>query len=333
MGLMAARIESHSLDEPIIRHVRRDYITVEAERTVGETLTRLRSQNIGERIVYFYAVDGEGRLVGVVPTRRLLMSGPEAPVSSIMVDRVAAIPSSASVLVACEFFLQHKFLAFPVVDDERRLVGVVDIDLFAGEMFDVAARQSRDDVFQLIGVHLASARERSPWIGFRYRFPWLMCNIIGGLLCAFLAARYEPFLDTAIVLALFIPVVLALSESVSIQSTTITLQWLHQGKMTWSAVVRSLRRELVTAGLLGIGCGAVVGLIIWVWKGNATVAWAVSMSITLAMVTSCLLGVALPSAVRALKGDPRIASGPIVLASADVATLYLYFTVAAYLIS
>ncbi len=323
----------HSLDEPILDHVHRDFIVLSAIDTVGQALASLRSRSIGEKVVYFYVVDAGGKLVGVVPTRRLLMSAPEATVASIMVDRVAAIRSSATVLIACEFFLQHRFLAFPVVDDDGRLVGVVDIDLFAEEMFDVAARHSREDVFQLIGVHFAGARQRSPWVGFRHRFPWLMCNIGGGIACALMAARYEVFLESAVVLALFIPVVLALAESVSIQSTTITLQWLHQGKMTWGSLSGALRRELVTAGLLGIGCGGVVGLVIVGWKGDTVVASAVGLSIALAMVTACLLGVILPSAVRAIRGDPRIAAGPIVLACADVATLATYFSISAHLLS
>ncbi|MBI4716296.1 MAG: magnesium transporter [Planctomycetes bacterium] len=323
---------SHILDEPIVGHLRRDCITLRADASVGDSLASLRARDVGQRPVYFYAVDESGKLVGVVPTRRLLVSPPEATVASIMVDRVAAIPHTATVLVACEFFLQYRFLAFPVVDDENRLLGVVDVDLFTTEMFDVAARHTREDVFQLLGVHLARRRERSTWRGFRNRFPWLLCNIGGGLACAVLAARYEVFLDSAIILALFIPVVLALSESVSMQSTTLTLQWLHQGRPAWAAVGQVLRQELATAALLGAGCGLVVALVIQGWKGKPVVAGAVGLSIALAMITSCLFGVLWPTVVRALRGDPRIAAGPIVLATADVATLYLYFRLSAWLL-
>ncbi len=323
------RRKDDPLDQPIASEVRADFLTLPVSKTVGECLAELRGRTIGEKIVYFYVVDDEGRLVGVVPTRRLLMSDLTARVENIMVRSVVAVAATASVLEACEMFVRHRFLALPVVDGDGKMIGVVDITMFADEMSDVAERQSADDVFQLIGVKLQSARERSPFVSFRYRFPWLITNIAGGVACAFLVGRFEVFLDSVIVLALFMPVVLALSESVSIQSTTITLQSLHRGRIGWRFLFRALRRELAIAGLLGLACGGVVALIAYAWKRQGAVAYAVGTSIALAMITACFLGVALPMAVRAVRGDPRIASGPVVLAAADIATLLLYFGLSA----
>ena len=79
-------------------------------------------------------LDEEGRLLGVVPTRRLVLSAPETPVTDIMVTKMVALPATATVLEACEFFIQHRLLAFPVVDEQRRLLGMVDIDLYTNEM-------------------------------------------------------------------------------------------------------------------------------------------------------------------------------------------------------
>ncbi len=321
------------LDQPVLGELRTDFLTLSADKTVGQSLAELRSRTIGEKIVYFYVIDPDGRLVGVVPTRRLLMSDPASRIEAIMVRNVVAIPSSASVLDACEMFVQHRFLALPVVDGAGKMIGVVDIAMFTEEMSDVAEHHAAEDAFQLIGVKLQVARERTPFRSFRYRFPWLMCNIAGGIACAFLVGRYEVFLDSVIVLALFIPVVLALSESVSIQSTTITLQSLHQGRMSWGLLARALRREFAIAGLLGLACGGLVALIAYAWRGQGAVSLAVGTSIALAMLTACLLGVALPIAVHAVRGDPRIASGPVVLAAADVATLLLYFALSARMLA
>ncbi len=319
-------------DEPIAAHVRRDFITLQADHCAGESLASLRSRVIGEKIVYFYVVDAEGRLVGVVPTRRLLMSEPATPISDLMVRHVVALPQTACVIDACQLFMDHRLLALPVVDADRRMLGVVDITVFTEELSDVAERQAIDDAFQLIGVRIQSTRERSPWISVRFRLPWLLFNVLGGMACALLASRYEVFLDHFIVLALFIPVVLSLAESVSIQSTTITLQSLHKRRLGWSFVSRALRREFAIAGMLGLACGGLVALIAYVWKGQPQVSFALGASIALAMLTACLLGVALPVGVRALRGDPRIAAGPVVLACADIATLSMYFWFSARLL-
>lgn len=319
-------INARSLDAPVIDQARRDFITLGIDQTVGESLTSLRSRAVGEKIVYFYVIDAEGKLVGVVPTRRLLVNSPETPIERIMVRRIVAVRAGATVRTACEQFLQYRFLALPVVDDDGKLVGVLDINVFTDELSDVVERRAADDAFQLIGVHLAKARELSPLTGFRDRFPWLLCNVVGGILCALLIGHYQAFLDTAIVLALFIPVVLALAESVSIQSTTITLQSMPRGDVRWGLAFRAIQREFAVAILLGGACGSTVGVVAWLWKGAPAVGLAVALSIMLAMMTACILGVVLPAAVRAFRGDPRIAAGPIVLAATDLLTLLVYFS-------
>jgi Mg/Co/Ni transporter MgtE (contains CBS domain) len=81
--------------------------------SVGEALERIRREGVGERVIYFYAIDEEKRLVGVVPTRRLLTAPLETALREVMVRRVVAVPAKATVLDACEFFVLYKFLAFP----------------------------------------------------------------------------------------------------------------------------------------------------------------------------------------------------------------------------
>lgn len=321
-----------SLQDPVTAHMSPRFTTLPAQQSVGEALADLRAQQLPEAIIYFYVLDQDGKLVGVVPTRRLLMAAPDQRIDQLMLGRVVAIPAAATVEVACEFFVLHKFLAFPVVDPERRLLGVVDVGLFTDELLDVAEKQSVDDVFQLVGVHLARGKA-SPWASFRNRFPWLLCNIGGGTACAVLSGFYEPLLAAQLVLALFVPVVLALAESVSMQSMTITIHGLHAARVDWRSLLEGVWSELRAALLLGLACGGSVGLIAHVWKGKPAVALAIGGSIALAVVTACLLGVLLPTAVRALRGDPRIAAGPIVLATADLATLLFYFNLSGWILT
>lgn len=326
---MHEALGAEHLDEPIFAHLRRDYVPLDISLTVGEALARLRGQPLGEKIVYFYVVDAEGRLKGVVPTRRLLMSAHETPLEAIMVTGVITLPSWATVRDASDMFVRHRFLAFPVVDAEGRLHGVADVGLFTREMADLADRQTAEDAFQLIGIHLR--QNVGPLAGFRDRFPWLMANVTGGLLAAFVTSRYESLLDAAIVLALFIPVVLALAESVSIQSVTLTLSTLHHATSALPPL-RRVAREIATATLLGTGCGLIVGGIAGLWQQSLLLFTAISVAITLSMITASLIGLLLPTMLRALRKDPNIASGPIVLALADIATLLFYFNLAGRLL-
>ena len=227
------------------------FARLSAEQTVEQGLEFLRTNQPEGRIVYFYVVDSENRLRGVVPTRRLLLSPLESLISEIMIPDVVALPGSATVLEACEFFILHRFLAFPVVDEKRRLIGVVDVELYTKELSDLDSNAYKDDLFQLIGVHLTQQQQASPLFAFRKRFPWLITNIAGGILAAFLVGIFEKELDETVALALFIPVVLALSESVSIQSVSLALQALHGERPSWWALAIKLRAEVATGLLLG----------------------------------------------------------------------------------
>jgi magnesium transporter len=317
-----APLTAAQLHEPILPLARAPKLVLHPVLTVNEALGRIRASANENEIQYLYVVDDDNRLVGVVPGRKLLAADPERTVREVMIDDVVAIPDWATVLIASEYFATRRLLAFPVVNGRGELLGVVDVSLFTADVIDLA-KQTYDDIFQLIGIH--GTAQRSTWMAFRDRFPWLVANIVGGLIAAFIASRFEHLLQQVVVLALFIPVVLALGESVSMQALTLTLQNLTAGPIQWQRLVAALWKELKTASLLGLGCGAVVGFVVLVWRGEPAVAATIFLAIALSMIVACLLGVLFPTVLHASKADPRIAAGPVVLASADVATLLFYF--------
>lgn len=325
-------MQAQHLNEPVVRYASKDFTALAQGLTVAEALAQVRERGVGERIIYFYVLDADGRLAGVVPTRRLLTAPLAAHLTDIMIARVVMVPDSATVLETCEMFLLHKFLAFPVVDAEQRLVGVVNVSLFADEVFDLTEKSHMDDVFQTIGFRVAEVQTASPARAFRLRFPWLLATIGSGVCCAFLAARYETTLATSLVLAFFLTLVLGLGESVSAQSLTVAIQSLHGRVPNRAWILRALRKELATALLLGSACGLIVGIVAWLWRGHLAAAVVIGGSIALAMVMACLLGLAVPTVLHRLKLDPRIAAGPLTLALADICTLLFYFNLAKFIL-
>jgi magnesium transporter len=309
------------------------------DQAVGEALAVMRQQPPEGRIIYFYVVDANGRLEGVVPTRRLLLSPLEKPIADIMVRQVIVLPVDATVLDACEFFILHRLLAFPVVDDEHRLLGVIDVDLYTEKLSGTQESEREpdiypgDDLFQLIGVHLAQARQTSPLTAFRSRFPWLICNVVGGLLAALLSWLFRAELQQVVALALFIPVVLALAESVSTQSVSLALQGLHQSPAAWLALLPRLWRELLTGLALGCACAVLVAAVAWVWLGQPAVAWSLLGGVAGGVAGAAVLGIAVPNLLRLLALDPHVAAGPLALASSDALTLLIYFNLARWLLN
>jgi magnesium transporter len=321
-------------DSPVIEHARKDFPLLDAGMTVGEALERIRREGVGERVIYFYVVDEEKRLVGVVPTRRLLTASLQTPLREIMVRRVAAVPATATVLDACEFFVLYKFLAFPVIDAQRRVVGIIDANLFAEEILEAGESEDRrrpagllgPEFFEALGFHIEQIRGASPWRSFRFRFPWLLVTVTGGTLSAILAQFFEATLARSLVLAFFLTMVLALNESVSMQSMSVTIHALRSVSVTRRWLATAFRREVPTALLLGVGCGLVVAAIVWLWRNDLRGAFVIGGSITLSLVTACALGLGVPSLLHRFELDLKIAAGPVTLALADFFALVIYFT-------
>jgi magnesium transporter len=329
---MATQLTKDHWNEPVTKHLRRDYALLQANQTAGEALAWLRDHPPEGRIIYFYVVDGENRLQGVVPTRRLILSPSDKPVAEIMVRQVVSLPPEATVLEACEFFIQHRLLAFPVVDADRRLLGVVDVELYTDELSHLDEARTREDLFQTIGVRAAEGVQKSPWVGFRRRFPWLGCNLAAGIFAALLAGVFQKELNEVVALAFFIPVVLNLAESVSSQSVSLTLQLLHGETPTWRSVARTLPVELTTGLFLGLATGLIVACVALIWLGDTRVVICLIGGISGGVALAAVLGVAVPMLLRLVRLEPRVAAGPVVLAGADVVTILLYFNLARWLL-
>ncbi len=327
-----------SLDSPVAEHVRREFTRLRASQTVAEALNWLREHPPAERIIYFYVLDDEGRLEGVVPTRRLLLASPEQRIADLMVRRMVVLPAKSTVLEACELFIQHRFLALPVIDAERRMIGVVDMELYTEELGNLSDARNLDELFQRIGVRIAGAEQQASFAAFRRRFPWLSCNLAAGLLAAFLSGVFEETVKGAVALSFFIPVVLNLAESVSSQSVGLTIHLLQGQKPSWRSLPGQLRGELITGLLLGTACGFVIALVSVLWLGSRgdanswRVAGALLGGIAGGVTLSAVMGLTVPLLLRLLRLDPRVAAGPIVLAGADIVTILAYLNLARWLI-
>jgi magnesium transporter len=331
---MGTNLAAATLSEPVTAHMHQDFTRVSLSQTVGEALDELRRHPPKGRIIYFYVVDEEGRLQGVVPTRRLILSPREQPLADIMVRRVVTLPAEATVENACEFFIQHRLLALPVVDAEKRILGVVDMELYTDELGQLGEASKGEDLFQLLGVKMTTAIQHSPLLAFRHRAPWLCCNLAAGILAAFLSGIFDDELKRVVTLAFFIPVVLNLAESVSSQSVSLALQWLHGTPLRGAALLGRLRDEMTTGFLLGLSSSLVLALValLWLGKGQMRVALCLLGGITGGVAAAAVLGIAIPTVLRWLRLEPRVAAGPIALAGADIVTILLYFNLARWLL-
>ncbi len=318
--------------QPVLNYVRKDFTALNKNLTVEDALNKIRNDGLGERIVYFYVVDDEDKLAGVLPTRRLLTGKLGQALEELMVKRVAALPEEATVYDACEFFVTYKFLAFPVINRERKIIGIVDVNLFTEELLNVDEPEEVKDVFEEIGFKISEVKNASAFKAWRYRFPWLLSTITGGIICAMLAGVFEATLAESIVIAFFMTLMLGLGESISIQSMTVAIQTLRSTQPSMKWYLKNIFKEIQTAALIGLSSAVISGVIVLIWQSSLISALVIALSIFAVQVIAAVLGLTVPTALHALKLDPKIAAGPIALALTDICTIVLYLGLAAMLL-
>lgn len=322
------KFAQHSIHE--LMHT--DFIALKEDLSVGEALEQIR-QCAGEpRIMYFYVVDEKDMLKGVVSTRQLLISPLDAKISEIMDTKVHYLTEEVNIMDVLNDFITHKYLALPVVDKEERIIGVVDVSVFTENIPDILERENSEAVFETIGFRIYQIRGASAFQAFRYRFPWLIATITSGVLCAIMSSHFENVLASSLILSFFLTLVLGLGESVSMQSMTVTIQALRVQHPTFKWFSREIIKEFGTAILLGLASGAAVAASVLIWKQNVKAALVIGGSLVFTLTAACLIGLAIPTTLHALKLDPKVSAGPLTLGIADIITILTYLTFASVIL-
>lgn len=310
---------------PVLDFIRTDAPLLGEDTTVTKALNFIRTLSIADQIAYFYVVDNDFHLVGVVPLRRLITSQENQEVKDIMIKGVVSLSGNATLGDARHAFSLHKFLSLPVLDEDQRFLGVLDVTVLTGKAVDFSVNHRFDEIFETIGIRFSMIKFKNPFTAFLLRFPWLITTILSGLACALLSSVFQKTIEESIILAFFLTLVLGLGESVSIQSLTITVRQLHQKEPTFSWYANALFKEILVALFLGAACGIIVGSFIFVWKHDIIAALVIGLSIVLSIMTACVMGLSAPVIIHALKLDPKVAAGPLALGLSDICTLLFYF--------
>jgi magnesium transporter len=312
-----------SIAKDVARPIR---TTLKKRETIEEAIASL--QNIGhrEKITYFYVLDEESHLVGIVPTRKLLLSPKTSKIEEVMETKVVHLCEEDNLQKAFEIFQHHNLLALPVVGKGGHFLGVIDVESCLQESFDIDKASHRDDIFQLMGLTLEE--NSSIWRKYLLRMPWILCNILGGLLCAFISAHYEAVFSQTLVLVVFIPLVLSLSEAVSMQLMAQSLYLVRKNQKKDASIFLRPLKELKLIFIMAATTGLFVGIASLFWKGVTMASFIITLGIVLSISLTALLGAFLPLVLYQMRLDPKIASGPIVLMISDVLTMVIYLSLA-----
>ncbi|MEM0961127.1 MAG: magnesium transporter [Bacteroidota bacterium] len=308
-----------------------EVVAVPLAATVAEATEAVRANvDAVDPVFAVYAVDEENRLKGVVPLKRLLLTPARAAVSEIAETDVVSVEPDLDQEEVARIMERYDLIALPVISAGGRLLGRITID----DVVNVIREEAEEDLQRAVGITGEEELSSNVFAISRGRLVWLLLGLVGAYVSGLVIVGFEDALQTAPVLALFIPIVMAMAGNAGIQSSAIAVQGLASGDLWRSDLARRIGKELAVALLNGAVLAVALGVIVVVSGfGDETQRLALTAAVALlvVIVLSTLVGATVPLALNRVGIDPALAMGPFITVSNDILGLTIFFLVATVL--
>ncbi|UCD85327.1 MAG: magnesium transporter [Deltaproteobacteria bacterium] len=306
-----------------------EMVSVNQDATVKEAIREIRSLSEEvEDLHNVFVVDREHRLTGVLPLRKLILAQPDTRISRIMESPIKVDVHMDQEEVA-RVFEKYDIVSVPVVDEKEKLVGRILVD----DIVDVIQEEASEDFLRMGGTEVEDLVYSNQIFKIsRFRLPWLLTNLLGGIVTGYLLWMFKMTLHEILALVTFIPVITGMGGNLGTQSSAIMVRGFAIGKIDLANLWRILSKEVLIGLMAGTVCGALVGLIALFWHGEPILGLAVGLAMVLAMTAASIIGVLAPSFFKTMKIDPAIASGPFVTTTNDITGISIYLGTATLLL-
>jgi magnesium transporter len=302
-----------------------DYVWVKERFTVAEAIEKLRTfAKIVESIYYLYVLNQNKELIGVLSIRDLLITEPDVPVSEIMFERVITVGPFTDQEEVANLMQRYDFVALPIVDDNRHLIGIVTID----DALDVVIEEAREDISRLSATGISTTMQMTSLQSAMRRLPWLILLLFIGMISGSIISHFESTLQAVVALTFFMPMIAGMTGNTGTQSLAVIIQALARGEIEREAVLKWVRREAGVGFIIGTICGGLISLLGLLWQGNLVLGLVVGVSLFATLIIGTLAGTIVPIVLHYLKVDPAVASGPLITTLNDIFSLLIYFSIA-----
>ena len=305
-----------------------ELISLKEHLTVGQTLERIRQlANSSEIIYYLYVTDNALHLSGIVSIRELVISHPDKPIGEIMTREVIFVHTDTDQEEVARLIQRYDFLALPVVDREKRLVGIVTVD----DVIDILQAETTEDIYA-VGGGVQSSGDNYFQISLlkvaRKRVVWLLVLLVTNTVTGAIITAEEDILTKVVKLAAFIPLLTGTGGNVGAQSSTVVIRGMNTEELRSLGTLQVIGREALAGALLGGMLGAIATVWAFLLQKDLAVATVVGCSLLAISVLASVSGSALPFLFRLFRLDPALMSAPFITTAVDVAGVLIYFNLA-----
>jgi magnesium transporter len=304
-----------------------EFLALRRRMTAAEALAAIRAWKPDtEAIYHLFVVDAQDRLAGVVSLRQIIIASPDTVMADIMNPEVISVSAGVDQEECAQLMSHYDLLALPVIDAERRLLGVVTID----DVVDVLVDEATEDIHRMGGAQPLgrSYLESSILLVTRKRINWLLLLFLTESLTGTVLRFFEGELKSVVALTFFVPLLIGTGGNAGSQTTSTIIRALAVGEINWSDAMHAFWHELRVGLLLGVGMALVAYIRALTWGSSRELAITVSLAILTIVVWANALGSLLPLIATRLKIDPTVVSGPVMSTLVDATGLFIYFTIA-----
>jgi magnesium transporter len=306
-----------------------EFLVYKTHQTVKDVLDDLqlnRTEYIDYHVQYFYVVDQEEKLAGVLRMHDMLFPTKGTELDKIMLSNPLSVSDKASLRELDDFFEEHHLLGVPVVDDEGRMVGVV-----LAKAIEEAINKRKTKTFLRLSGIIGGEEFRTMPLLTRSgrRLSWLSMNIVLNIIAASVIALYQDTLAAVITLAVFLPMVSDMSGCSGNQAVAVSMRELALGLVRPGELIWVLANEAKVGIINGVVLGLLLGGVAFFWKGNPWLGFVVGGALAANTLVSVTLGGMLPLVLKKLKLDPALVSSPLLTTVTDMCGFFFVLSFAA----
>lgn len=310
-----------------------EYVSLKSDMNIGQALNHIKKVGINnETIDICYVIDNQRKLVGFISLKSLIFLDDIIPLVDAMETNVISATTTDDQEVIASLFRKYDLTSMPVVDIEGRLVGIITID----DVVDVIDQENTED-FQKMAAMNPSDEEylkESVFSLAKHRIVWLLVLMISATATGTIIRRYEEVLQSVVILAAFIPMLMDTGGNAGSQSSTLIIRGIALGEIQLSDIGKILWKEFRVSLIVGITLAVVNFLrIYFIDKAGLTISLVVCASLLFTVVIAKVVGGILPILAKAFKLDPAIMASPLITTIVDACALVVYFALSTHFLN
>jgi len=308
-----------------------DYVTLFPELTAAQALNKIRLEAPDKETIYYsYVISPSRQLMGMISLKDLILAHPDTTVEHLMQDDVITVLADEDREKAARIIDKYDLLALPVINERQELLGIITYD----DALEIIQEEQTEDMSRFMAIagdHNADYLKTSSWIHFKNRIGWVAGLAIVSLFSGLVLQYYENVMRQFFILALYIPMLTNSGGITGSQAATVIVRALALHDLTVKDSAKILFKE-ISFVLIGI----VFVKIMFLSQGTdvpddfslSLIATAVMLALAIQVITSTLIGTALPLIAQRFKVDPAVIASPGLMTLVDITGLLIYFITA-----